>query len=85
RGLSRYDSSWKRSAGRANDRFHKAASVFYSLTDRDLDTLLRALSRDRGLITGRGIDPARLMRLVLFSVPSVALRAAAAALRRRRL
>ncbi len=84
RMLSRYDSLWKRSAGRSNDRFHKAASVFYSLTDGDLDALLRALSRDRGLITGSGIDPARLMRLVLFSVPSVALRAAAAALKRRR-
>ena len=53
RKLAPYRSMWMRSAGKANSRFGRAASVFYSLSDDDMESLLRSLSRERAAVALR--------------------------------
>ncbi|MBN2183833.1 MAG: NAD(P)/FAD-dependent oxidoreductase [Candidatus Krumholzibacteriota bacterium] len=70
--LNRYSENWKRSEGTRNDLFYKAAQVFYSLNDRKMEKALKKLSREPGLLSSLGADPARIVRSLLLSSPSLA-------------
>lgn len=81
RALSRYTERWRRSTGRANERFWRAAQVFYRLGDGEMERVVSRLSRTPGLIVETGIDPLRLLWALTRSDPRLVFRVAAAVLK----
>ena len=81
RALSRYTERWKRATGKANERFWRAAQIFYGLGDGDMERVLSRMSQARGLIGEGGIDPLRLIFVLARSEPRLVFRLAAALLK----
>lgn len=74
KSLGRYTKEWDRTYGRAFDRFHRAARVIYGIPDPVMNRLLENLGREKGLLGGAGIDPARILGVLLRTSPSLFLR-----------
>ena len=70
--LNRYSENWKKSEGKRNGLFYKAAQIFYGLDDRKLDKTLKKLSRKPGLLSNSGADPVKILKSLLLSSPSLA-------------
>lgn len=69
--LLAYSRDWKGSAGKTNERFFHAARVFYSLTDDELNRILRELRDVPGIFDSSGIKPDRMLRAMISSKPSI--------------
>ncbi len=69
RDLSSYEKAWKRSTGRANEAFFHAARIFYALADEELSRVVRELSRAKGVIGGKGVEPRRMIQALVVSHP----------------
>ncbi|RJR28522.1 MAG: NAD(P)/FAD-dependent oxidoreductase [Candidatus Latescibacterota bacterium] len=69
RDLSSYEKAWKRSTGRANEAFFHAARIFYALTDGELSRVVLELSRAKGVIGGKGVEPRRMIQALVVSNP----------------
>jgi digeranylgeranylglycerophospholipid reductase len=81
RSLGRYTKRWKRSTGRANELFWQAARSFYSLDDGQMERILTKMRDTPGLITDSGVDPLRILRVLLSTRPGLVFRLAAALLK----
>ena len=69
--LSPYEREWKRSVGRAHDSFHRAARIFYDLTDGELNRIVAKLSWTPGIINRSGINPKQLIRAMIEADPAL--------------
>lgn len=74
RALGRYTERWNRTTGRANERYWRAAQVFYRLGDGEMERVIGRMSRSRGLIDEKGIDPLRLLLVLARSDPKLLFR-----------
>ncbi|MFO7600449.1 MAG: hypothetical protein R6X27_11670, partial [Candidatus Desulfacyla sp.] len=54
--------------------FHRAARIIYATPDPVMNRLLENLGREKGLAGGTGIDPARILGVLLRTSPSLFLR-----------
>jgi digeranylgeranylglycerophospholipid reductase len=71
RRLGRYTRRWNRTTGRANELFWQAAQSFYSMNDAEMERIAVRMSNARGLVTGKGIDPLRMLGIFLKTHPTL--------------
>ena len=71
RSLDAYSRSWKKAVGRTNDTFYRAARIFYSLPDGEMDGLIRKLIRTPGIVHSKGVNPSRMILAIMMHRPSL--------------
>ncbi len=69
RALAPYTRSWNRSVGRTNEAFYLAARVFFSLSDAEMDRVIRRAAHVPGVFDNRGIKPVRMTLGILAANP----------------
>jgi digeranylgeranylglycerophospholipid reductase len=69
--LGPYEREWKQSIGRAHDSFHRAARIFYDLTDEELNRIVAKLSWTPVIIDRSGVNPKRLVRAMIAADPAL--------------
>ncbi len=74
KALDGYTKEWNRSYGRSSDLFYKTARVLYRISDPQMNRLLKNLGGEKGLLGQAGIDPARIIRVLLKTSPALLLR-----------
>jgi digeranylgeranylglycerophospholipid reductase len=74
RSLGRYTRRWKRSTGRANELFWRAAQVFYSQDDEVMEEIVERMRGRPGLVTETGVDPVKMLRLLVSTRPGLLFR-----------
>lgn len=74
KSLGRYTKEWRGVYGRSSDLFHRAAQVIYGIPDPVMNRLLENLWREKGLAGGTGIDPAKILGVLMKTSPSLFLR-----------
>lgn len=69
--LRPYERAWKRSVGRSNDLFYRAAGIFYELSDKEMNHLTAKIVRMPGIVNRSGVDPARIIRALITLKPGL--------------
>jgi digeranylgeranylglycerophospholipid reductase len=82
RSLGRYTKRWKRSTGKANEIFWRAAQVFYTQPDEVVEEILSNMKGVSGLITDTGVDPVKMLRVLLSTRPGLVFRLVSALVKR---
>jgi digeranylgeranylglycerophospholipid reductase len=82
RSLGRYTRRWKRSTGRANELFWHAAQSFYAMDDDTMEKIIAKLKDTPGLVTDTGVDPLRMLRVLVSTSPGLLFRLAASLVKR---
>jgi digeranylgeranylglycerophospholipid reductase len=74
KSLGSYTRAWKKATGRANELFWHAARSFYSMDDAGMEKMLGRMKDTPGLIHGKGVDPAKMLRVLLMTNPGLVFR-----------
>ena len=82
RSLGRYTRKWKKSTGRANELFWHAAQSFYSMEDEEMEKIMVKLKDTPGVVTDTGVDPLRVLRVLVSTRPGLVFRLVTALLKR---
>ena len=82
RSLGRYTRKWKKSTGRANELFWHAAQSFYALEDDEMEKIIVKLKDTPGVITDTGVDPLRVLRVLISTRPGLVFRLVTALVKR---
>jgi len=82
RSLGRYTKRWKRSTGRANEIFWRAAQVFYTRDDEVMEEIIGKMRSRPGLITESGVDPVKMLRILVSARPGLLFRLVKALVKR---
>jgi digeranylgeranylglycerophospholipid reductase len=67
--LSSYEREWNRSVGKANETFYRVARIFYGLTDEEMNRILVRFTRTPGVIDRSGVNPRKLMHMLISAHP----------------
>jgi digeranylgeranylglycerophospholipid reductase len=82
RSLGRYTKRWKRSTGRTNELFWQAARSFYTMDDDKMEKIMAKLKDTPGLVTDTGVDPLRILRVLVSTRPGLVFRLVTALVKR---
>jgi digeranylgeranylglycerophospholipid reductase len=82
RRLNLYTKRWKRSTGRSNEIFWQAARSFYSMEDDEMEKVIARLKDTPGIITGKGVDPLKVLRVLAATRPGLLFRLVPALIKR---
>ena len=82
RSLGRYTKRWKRTTGRTNEVFRQAARSFYSMEDDKMEKVISRLKNTPGLITEKGVDPLKVLRVLASTRPGLLFRLVTVLLKR---
>jgi digeranylgeranylglycerophospholipid reductase len=69
--LGRYTKKWNRSTGRANELFWHAAQAFYFMDDGKMEEIIARMKETPGLVTDTGVDPLKMLRVLVSSSPGL--------------
>jgi digeranylgeranylglycerophospholipid reductase len=78
KNLSVYTKGWKKSTGRSNELFWRAARTFYDLPDGGMERVISRLKGTPGLIIDGDVNPMKLLRILVSTQPRLVFRLAAA-------
>jgi len=67
--LSRYTKMWRRSVGKTNEMFRRVAGVFYSMSDSEMDGIVKKLVATPGLFDEKGVKPMRMLLAIALAKP----------------
>ena len=82
RSLGSYTKKWKKSTGRANEFFWHAAQLFYTMKDDEMEKIIAKLKYTPGLITDTGVNPLRILRVLVSTHPGLVFKLVTALVKR---
>ena len=69
KSLGAYTKQLRKSVGKTNEVFYQAARIFYELSDKELNSVIRKAIKVPGIFDEKGVKPVRMLLALLLSHP----------------